>query len=95
MPSKPANFQQLGFVVLLLIQLVTIDCCALDREEPCRIMIHCRMLEDNANAQQVSLGVLGVNLIHSAFIEQDPFKIVNVSVLQLHVSTCWSEGLWY
>ncbi|CAD7696943.1 unnamed protein product [Ostreobium quekettii] len=46
-------------------------------EEPCRIVIHCRMLEDNATAQQVSLGVLGVNLIHSAFIEQDPFKIVN------------------
>ncbi|CAD7697368.1 unnamed protein product [Ostreobium quekettii] len=45
-------------------------------EEPCRIMVHCRMLEDSASAQQVSLGVLGVNLLHSAFIERDPMKIV-------------------
>jgi len=37
------------------------------REEPCQIVCHVRML-DNTNEQQAeALGVLGVNLIHSAF----------------------------
>ena len=49
------------------------------RREPCRIMVHCRMLESTAQAQQESLGALGVNLIHAAFTEPDPLKIVSVS----------------
>lgn len=37
--------------------------------EPCTILVHCRMLEGTAQAQQESLGILGVNLIHGAFTE--------------------------
>ncbi|MDN4501313.1 TonB-dependent receptor [Alteromonadaceae bacterium BrNp21-10] len=35
--------------------------------EPSTIKIHVRMLDDNAEAQQHALGVLGVNLIYSAY----------------------------
>lgn len=35
--------------------------------EPSNIKIHVRMLDDNAEAQQQALGVLGVNLIYAAY----------------------------
>ena len=46
--------------------------------EPSNIKIHVRMLDDNAEAQQQALGVLGVNLIYAAYYYfEDPKKIIN------------------
>ncbi len=39
-------------------------CC---RQEPNTIVIHIRMLDNTAQAQQEAVGVLGINLIHAAF----------------------------
>ncbi|SUO94966.1 nicotinate-nucleotide adenylyltransferase [Suttonella ornithocola] len=45
---------------------------------PSDIIVHVRMLDNNANAQQEALGVLGVNLIHSAYYHfSDPRKIID------------------
>jgi hypothetical protein len=45
---------------------------------PSNIKIHVRMLDDNAEAQQQALGVLGVNLIYAAYYYFDePKKIIN------------------
>ncbi|GMH43715.1 hypothetical protein BSKO_11637 [Bryopsis sp. KO-2023] len=35
-------------------------------KDPCTIIVHCRLLENTAQAQQESIGILGVNLIHGA-----------------------------
>lgn len=44
---------------------------------PSDIIVHVRMLDNDANAQQEALGVLGVNLIHSAYYHfHDPRKII-------------------
>tara|TARA_R110002153_G_scaffold244534_1_gene399986 strand:- start:268 stop:1686 length:1419 start_codon:yes stop_codon:yes gene_type:complete len=46
--------------------------------EPSNIKIHARMLDDNAEAQQQALGVLGVNLIYAAYYYfEDPKKIID------------------
>lgn len=46
--------------------------------EPSNIKIHVRMLDDNAEAQQQALGVLGVNLIYAAYYYfEDPKKIID------------------
>lgn len=41
-----------------------VACC---RQEPNTIVIHIRMLDGTAQAQQEAVGVLGINLIHAAF----------------------------
>lgn len=42
-----------------------------------QIVIHVRMLDDDAEQQQEALGIVGVNLLHAAFFErQDPDTIV-------------------
>jgi hypothetical protein len=47
------------------------------RDEPCQIIIHVRMLDDNAAQQQEALGIVGVNLLHGAFfLHHEPDKIV-------------------
>lgn len=47
------------------------------RDEPSQIIIHVRMLDDSAAAQQEALGIVGVNLLHGAFfLHHDPDKIV-------------------
>jgi len=47
------------------------------RDEPSQIIMHVRMLDDNAAAQQEALGIVGVNLLHGAFfLHHEPDKIV-------------------
>ncbi|MFC3092795.1 TonB-dependent receptor [Alteromonas sediminis] len=46
--------------------------------EPSDIVVHVRMFDDNAEAQQQALGVLGVNLIYAAYYYfEDPRKIID------------------
>jgi hypothetical protein len=46
--------------------------------EPSNIVVHVRMFDDNAEAQQQALGVLGVNLIYAAYYYfEDPKKIID------------------
>lgn len=46
--------------------------------EPSNIKVHVRMHDDNAEAQQQALGVLGVNLIYAAYyFFEDPKKIID------------------
>lgn len=40
-------------------------------EEPCQIVLHVRMLDNNNRAQSEALGILGVNLIHGAYKHPD------------------------
>lgn len=45
--------------------------------EPSEIIIHVRMLDDTAEQQQESLGILGVNLIYAAYyLFEEPKKII-------------------
>src|ERR687894_144900 len=37
------------------------------RDEPSQVVVHVRMLDDEAALQQEALGVVGVNLLHAAF----------------------------
>lgn len=47
-------------------------------DEANQIVIHVRMLDDDAEQQQEALGIVGVNLLHAAFFErQDPDQIVH------------------
>ncbi|MEO8440761.1 MAG: TonB-dependent receptor [Spartobacteria bacterium] len=46
------------------------------RGEPSQIIIHVRMLDEANVDQQEALGVIGVNLIHSAFYCQQPEKVI-------------------
>lgn len=46
--------------------------------EPSDIIVHVRMLEDSAEQQQDTLGILGVNLIYAAYYYfEDPRKIID------------------
>jgi hypothetical protein len=46
--------------------------------EPSNIIVHVRMFDDNAEAQQQALGILGVNLIYAAYYYfEDPKKIID------------------
>jgi hypothetical protein len=47
-------------------------------DEPSQIVLHVRMLDDDAGLQQEALGIVGVNLLHAAFFErQEPEDIVS------------------
>jgi hypothetical protein len=47
-------------------------------DKPSDITLHVRMFDDNAEAQQQALGVLGVNLIYAAFYYfENPKKIID------------------
>ena len=39
------------------------------RDEPSQIIVHVRMLDNEAGLQQEALGIVGVNLLHGAFFE--------------------------
>ncbi len=46
-------------------------------DEPNQIVLHVRMLDDDAKLQQEALGVVGVNLLHAAFFERhEPDQLV-------------------
>ena len=47
-------------------------------DEPNQIVLHVRMLDEDAKLQQEALGVVGVNLLHAAFFERhEPDQIVS------------------
>ncbi|MEJ5868147.1 TonB-dependent receptor [Pseudokineococcus sp. 5B2Z-1] len=46
-------------------------------DEPSEIVLHVRMLDDEASLQQEALGIVGVNLLHAAFFERyEPDRLV-------------------
>lgn len=42
--------------------------------EPCEIIVHVKMHDHSHKRQQEALGILGVNLIHAAFFDQDSIE---------------------
>ena len=47
------------------------------RDEPSQIVMHVRMLDDEAPQQQEALGIVGVNLLHGAFFQHhEPERMV-------------------
>lgn len=47
------------------------------RDEPSQIVLHVRMLDQEAGQQQEALGVVGVNLLHAAFFQHhEPERLV-------------------
>ena len=47
------------------------------RDDPSQIVVHVRMLDEDAALQQEALGIVGINLLHAAFFErQEPEQIV-------------------
>jgi hypothetical protein len=50
---------------------------ATPHDEPSQIVLHVRMLDDDAKMQQEALGIVGVNLLHAAFFEHhEPDQVV-------------------
>src|SRR4051812_42848600 len=47
------------------------------RAEPSQIIIHVRMLDEANAEQQESLGVVGVNLLHAAFYQSQPERLIS------------------
>jgi len=47
------------------------------RGEPSQIIIHVRMLDESNVDQQEALGVIGVNLLHGAFYEPQPERLIS------------------
>ncbi|HZG95148.1 MAG TPA: hypothetical protein VEZ46_10585 [Mycobacteriales bacterium] len=46
-------------------------------DEPSQIVLHVRMLDEDAKLQQEALGIVGVNLLHAAFFERhEPDQVV-------------------
>ena len=45
-------------------------------------MLHCRMLDNTAQAQQEALGVLGVNLIHGALTKGSRYQDIISGLLE-------------
>ena len=47
-------------------------------DEPSQVVLHVRMLDDDAKLQQEALGIVGVNLMHAAFFEHhEPEEVVS------------------
>src|SRR5438067_1439467 len=47
------------------------------RGEPSQIIIHVRMLDEGNAEQQEALGVVGVNLLHGAFYQSQPERLIS------------------
>jgi hypothetical protein len=47
------------------------------RAEPSQIIIHVRMLDEGNVEQQEALGVIGVNLLHGAFYQSQPERLIS------------------
>jgi hypothetical protein len=55
------------------------------RDEPSQVVVHVRMLDDEAQQQQEALGVVGVNLLHAAFFHHhEPERLVESLLDQLN-----------
>src|SRR5438045_6578451 len=47
------------------------------RDDPSQVVLHVRMLDDEAGQQQEALGIVGVNLLHAAFFQHhEPEQVV-------------------
>ncbi|WP_222263154.1 TonB-dependent receptor [Modestobacter marinus] len=54
------------------------------RDEPSQIVLHVRMLDNEAPQQQEALGVVGVNLLHAAFFQHhEPDRVIERLLDQL------------
>jgi hypothetical protein len=54
------------------------------RDEPSQVVMHVRMLDDEAPQQQEALGIVGVNLLHAAFFHHhEPERLVESLLDQL------------
>src|SRR5215212_1817842 len=54
------------------------------RDEPSQIVVHVRMLDNEAPQQQEALGIVGVNLLHAAFFQHhEPERVVESLLDQL------------
>ena len=54
------------------------------RDEASQIVLHVRMLDDEAQQQQEALGIVGVNLLHAAFFQHhEPERVVESLLDQL------------
>ena len=54
------------------------------RDEPSQIVVHVRMLDNEAQQQQEALGIVGVNLLHAAFfVHHEPERLVESLLDQL------------
>src|SRR4051794_5669224 len=54
-------------------------------DEPSQVVVHVRMLDDEAAGQQEALGVVGVNLLHGAFFQHhEPERLVESLLDQLN-----------
>lgn len=51
------------------------------RDDPSQIVLHVRMLDEDAGLQQEALGIVGVNLLHAAFFERDEPERIIASLL--------------
>ncbi len=51
------------------------------RDEPSQIVLHVRMLDEEAALQQEALGVVGVNLLHGAFFQHHEPEVLVESLL--------------
>jgi len=51
------------------------------REEPCQILIHVRLLDDENLDQMEALGMIGVNLIYAAFYHRDRLSVFVESLM--------------
>ncbi|NEK57908.1 TonB-dependent receptor [Geodermatophilus sabuli] len=51
------------------------------RDEPSQVVVHVRMLDDEAALQQEALGVVGVNLLHAAFFQHHQPEVLVESLL--------------
>lgn len=50
-------------------------------DEPSQVVLHVRMLDDDAKLQQEALGTVGVNLLHAAFFEHHQPEVMVTSLL--------------
>ncbi len=68
---------------------------------PSNIVVHVRMLDDNAEAQQQALGVLGVNLVYAAyFYYENPKQIIdsltdNMKANRIEIDSIDFEGPYF
>jgi hypothetical protein len=69
--------------------------------EPSDITVHVRMLDDNAEAQQQALGVIGVNLIYAAYYYfENPKKIIdsltdNIKANRIEIDSIEFKGPYF
>ena len=51
------------------------------RDEPSQVVVHVRMLDNEASLQQEALGIVGINLLHGAFFEHHEPEVLIENLL--------------